>query len=700
MRTQSGTMRTTRRGSWSAGASRQGFTLAEVLIALVVLLLGVYAMMSIFPRGYTAVAESQSRTTATQLAEAELARWKLDPDSLPDQIVATDDSGTLIPATLYGSGSTATGTGTVASLLIYGSGTELLPGSTQYRYAAIDSTQFLQFNGVPGGLYNPEDLTPAPFDAVSETPALAGQANPARYHPNWQPNSLYLPRTVIGEKIDIRRLSSQSAGVPFYLLSHAPLDPLRLEAGATALATKTKVWMDVYDARPWQYLSSGTPGERQFTCTTTTLTVATSAAGLPLKLDYAALVNGVPRQLFGISVTAGASGTVTLTYPPINPAAVQVHARMTALTTRPTTAATWPRNAYYIDASTALTGKIEFSPLLATQPLDTDVTQAKVDYRVQDWSILAFDVEVQPGGVVRLPINNVKGPGWTNYPRQPRMQPVAKGVRLFYTSAGVAITKDASDTTTWAYVVVVDRENGDVLTDSELMGLSTNAYDRRTRVHVDFRNGAVYFNYDQTKVATGTYVTGVDTPDRSGRTYRIFCRGEADWAVQLMPAARLYARALSYPGSTALATQGSDGLLNYFWKYSDTDEMASRQIYFPLSEAGQVVAVDYYTKTGAYVQGEVHTIGGASLVQFPDSVARWVCPLAERLNFAPWQYGPAAVRGLSVRVRALWTGRGRQPSLPDIAKSVNQGGKIRPTQTLEDGWRQVILTTYITRTPI
>jgi len=602
---------------------------------------------------------------------------------------------------------------------------------------------FLRLNRIPAALYNPEDLTPCQYDGVSEldNPTRLQEPRKGAFpHPNWQPNSLYLPRTVIGEQVNIRRLNSQAAGVPFYLLSHAPLDPRGVhretvqgdDPSTPQIETSytRPVLLDIYDAQAWEYRPGGAaatltvrqfsaePGGRMYFGPRHLPDDPAAQPGEHVfKVDYtyADPVTKAPTRIYGATVKCTLAGVSTQ---PLSPtpsvlSTMRVSEKLRALTdaehtmfSDPANVQNWPSNAYYINAESSITGKIEFCPLVQTDPQPGDITLVKVDYRVMDWQILVFDVEVPPGGEVQLPITNLKGSSYINYPRQPRPQEVARGVRRYYKAppdpgAGTPIVYPLNDPRTWGYLVAVDRQNGDILTDSQTsgaFGLPTNPYERRTQVRVDFRNGLLHFNYggnDPAKTVP-SYNKDVDTPDRSGRNYRIFCRAEADWAVQLMPAARVYPRAsTAYPGGPSASGQAG-GPLTYAWQWNASDQLQTRQLYFPLSEQGQTVAVDYYTREGAYVEGEVHTIGGLNVTD----LKAWACPLSSPLNQAPNEFGPVNVRGLSVRARAVWVARGRQSSVEDVAKAVNIGYPRPPDKSLEETWRQVIVPTFITRTPI
>jgi hypothetical protein len=365
------------------------------------------------------------------------------------------------------------------------------------------------------------------------------------------------------------------------------------------------------------------------------------------------------------------------------------------------------RNIFYVNPETTISGRIEFPLILQIDPSSTDITTVKVDYRVYDWSILGFDIEVPDSGLVRLPVGRVKGASFTNPPRQPRPQEVARGIRRYYDWSGNPEARDPLDPATWAYVVAVDRQSGQILTDHDGPEWPLNPYERRTRFLVDYRDGLLDFNYREWEVYQLN--PGIDTPDRSGRTYRIFCRAEDDWAVQLMVTARRYGRsATGIPGGEPVGAEGggSDVLLTYAWPGLPYDDPRRKQVYFPLSESGQAVAIDYYYDPNltdgvedlVFVEGEVHTIGAPSVTD----LGLWVCPLApnDELTHAPNDWGPVGVRGISVRARTVWVGPGRAATLQDLVEALSRPVPARAVPSLGETWHQVIVDTYLTRAPI
>ncbi len=73
---------------------RRGFTLVEVLVAVIILLIGVVAALRIFPPGFRALTESQETNRAMATMQAQIAEFQNHPESLPDAILPVDYSST------------------------------------------------------------------------------------------------------------------------------------------------------------------------------------------------------------------------------------------------------------------------------------------------------------------------------------------------------------------------------------------------------------------------------------------------------------------------------------------------------------------------------------------------------------------------------------------------------------------------------
>jgi hypothetical protein len=463
------------------------------------------------------------------------------------------------------------------------------------------------------------------------------------------------------------------------------------------------------------------PGDRNFRVDYTDLTTRARVIGATVIVARGQTGGTIPRSALSSEASP-------------DPSTIQVYERLVQMTDAeyqailaarnwdPADDTTWPRNVYYVNNLSTISGQILFSPALQVDSKPTDVIVAKVDYRVFDWQILVFDIEVPPGGMVQLPVHNIKSGGYSSAPRQPRPQEVARAVREYYDAAGNRephsdLAAWAKDKRSWAYVIAIDRQTGDILTENEGIEWPTNAWMRRSRFKVDYNAGLLYFNYNpELPEIKRTINWLVDVPNRSGRTYRVLCRAQNDWAVQLMIASRIYARSsnpLSPSGSPVGITPGNTTMLAYAWSTAQTEK---KQIYFPLSESGQTVAIDYYytqsvpqipgtastTQQQVFVAGEVHTIGRPFANKISaglgSSNREWVCQLTEPLAHIPNPWGPTSVRGISVP--------GRSTTFQDIVRTgadpkygLTSAVRSAPAN-LNESWHQVIISTYLTRAPI
>jgi prepilin-type N-terminal cleavage/methylation domain-containing protein len=143
--------------------NQAGLTLIEVLIAMIILAVGIYAVMRIFPIGFDTIDIGRRYTVAATLAGSQLERSKLlaDQGNLPDAIVATDKDGLLLMN------------------------------------------------------YDPNSLLPAQMDTVVD--------NANYVHNLWQPDSVSWSRTVLGERFVVPTVTFP---VYNYFLEHAPVTKL------------------------------------------------------------------------------------------------------------------------------------------------------------------------------------------------------------------------------------------------------------------------------------------------------------------------------------------------------------------------------------------------------------------------------------------------------------------------------------------
>jgi hypothetical protein len=69
--------------------SQQGATLVEIMVVLVILLIGIFLVIRIFPEGFGILRANGNRTIATRLAEQEMTRLRGDLSNLPEGVLFT-----------------------------------------------------------------------------------------------------------------------------------------------------------------------------------------------------------------------------------------------------------------------------------------------------------------------------------------------------------------------------------------------------------------------------------------------------------------------------------------------------------------------------------------------------------------------------------------------------------------------------------
>jgi Tfp pilus assembly protein PilV len=81
---------------FGVGSGKRGTTLVEILVVMVVMLVGIFTVIQLFPTGFRVVRAAESQTVATRLAQQELERWKSMASNLPAGIVPVDEDGNVL----------------------------------------------------------------------------------------------------------------------------------------------------------------------------------------------------------------------------------------------------------------------------------------------------------------------------------------------------------------------------------------------------------------------------------------------------------------------------------------------------------------------------------------------------------------------------------------------------------------------------
>ena len=612
------------------------FTLVEVLVALVVLLIGAYVALRIFPSGFAAIERARQESLAARLADQEIQRWQLALGSLPEAIVWAYTDPTT--------------------------------GELTYRTR-----------------YDSEDVLPN-----------AG-------NPNWEPNSVYRPRTVLGEVLAIGDVTVDAGGVsvirvPLCRLRFGPLEPL-YDAPNPLNGDPLFIYTTEYEradqpaflvhgnesgAKDWgrYYIDydAGTisfdyaPYERRFRVEFAYLTATGEHKELRYEMSevasmiYATVVapspGGAARVGNVVTITTTNShgfavGQSVIVSGVISVGGTDFNGTFTIASVPTPTTFTYAQNdaddtggggtaespislwgaaappadfravvplservhqAFVYDGAGAPTGPGHFTlsgnidqpdSYLLFHSIDAGRT-VNVDYRVRDWQILLEERVPDDTLQVQVTVPPIKPAGYTNPPRQPNPDRVISGDPEM--------------------VIIVDTQDGT----------------RVANFTVDYGTGRIFLGPSA----------------QAGKTYRIYYRSEQDWTIQPLKAAADYAIIV---GDTA-----EPGYRFAVWR-EPTD---LRMLEFGRCEVAKSVVANYYTYTGPgdtnpeLIAGELHQIGlesGHAVVRLAQDPA----------------WGDIRVRGASMTARVLWAGRGSVRAV---------GGETSPEK-----WRQVAVESFLRR---
>jgi type II secretory pathway pseudopilin PulG len=459
------------------GRGALGFTLAEVLIAVALLTVGIFAALRIFPGGLSAIQLNRNRMLAARLAEQEIQRLKARLEGVPDAIVASES-----------------------------------------QWVESDNKYVLDFQAD----YDPRDLR-------------ADEKQPL-----WLPTSASLPRTILGESVRIGqapwRFTEASdkdfAVLPVVALSFTPIAHLHNKREATdpedpryaePLVVYSSHYQGISDlqvlARPPASMDSGRYCIDYQKGTLSFDHVAGRARTFRVQYQWYKNVSGgsqgpqVIREWLE-SVDVG-DGEDTVEAPKALSAASQpafqgvvwgsesVHLafrREAGLNNIDAPDEFWLGS---MDGRAGVEALADGrSDLALVFSADNAGKTVKVDYRVRDWSIISEEHTVPESRRIKLTLTRLKPLDYTNPPRQLGAQGI--------------------DDDVGASAIALDLETGE-----RFLGGNWPEQDPEAappgRLRVDFTTGTVTF-------PAGSV----------GKSYRIHYRAEDDWTLQVMKPAREY----------------------------------------------------------------------------------------------------------------------------------------------------------------
>lgn len=577
----------------------------EVLVVLVVLVVGILAIVRLFPAGFIALRNAQNSTFADRLGQAALESLKQGQGTLPDAVYMYVDGATpgfnpsIPPDDLY---AYTPGTGSSRQ---YGLLTDAYADINKQRYISNETVAVPAAHAINGTLYPPlYALAFGPIVSPSSTTPGAGIGT----SPYLVVNSVPWTQQ-IGDSRLLADGSRRSVTNPPDILSPtqgAYLGDLAAGTNPTPVLRPAQT-LYLVDLGAGQIAVPTASYAQTFTLTVTTkgrgtlppVTVIVPALGIDNSnnptgylgnwfktTDTTATGTALPSVYLADNTTYDPWTSITLTRP------------FQYVGVLPAPGATMPFTAdpyQYCLASdniasapmkqtTENMGLLAFNPIAGGQngiaPL-----QAQVSYQTLNWHVLHEDLNVPDGGgTLKLVLDHLKRVGDVQFDGT--------------TFAG--LTTDANTPAAAQYdFLMLDRDTGDLYgfrgtgsntAADEYTGGNATPVNLKSTYTVD-----VVDNGDDPAAAPTAshlvlnYAGGRVTlpPAFAGKHFRVYYGGDADWAVAVQKAPSVYTQTTSLTDLSTISTSTP----NRF--YVPTTE--GTRIYFPGCDAGKTVELDNVT---------------------------------------------------------------------------------------------------------
>ena len=714
---------------------RAGTTLVEILVVIVIFLIGILAVVQVFPRGFKLLITTRNNSVATALGRDAMERLKSSPEQIPDEIVPVRYSGgqavvdtTINPLDLGPLGDSLSATAVLTGGGANGRNWQLASGPNVAR-RIIGEGQRLPAPRYIGDLgasaANKAEnygslmvLGHGPIDPNIRTLSNGAQSQPYIVaYANDLTRTLGAPREtraalVPGEVADASvGLATTDAdgnvtaftvpdGRVVTPVSVAPFEFFVVNSGgsdASILVPANHQVPRTYRVRMSAYVgNSGTYKRYDYLSLSVTVPIIPETGVSLVRVPLAPLIASTNEVKSGGILASIEAETVQ-----VAPQYVNVDARSGSLK------GVWTSNAringgsdytpidpFEFKVRDANLGVLLFSPAgrdgAVTRPGGvSEPLLARVDYDVRDWHVIGEDFRVvDDNGAFSLSIQSLKVGGNTGPDGLPNGG-------MFLASNSWDPSPSPRDN-----VVVMDLTTG---YEVQRALDSANPYDAGGRANADATGAGaaannVYVSVDKSKGTVVLLDADPRTPaldvrlippsgapitvPAANRTFRVLYRAREEWAVQILKGASHYSvvSALQLAPDQAFVGDTTGGTLR-------------TRLYFPVSEAGHKITVDRI----AYVapDGSTGLLEGQDFIlQAPrtNEPSYAYADIARVVNTAAFSYDYGTpvrgIKGGSVTVRVLWN--------PEAFNLGADGGtNLRRLDQWGRGWRKSLTETYL-----
>lgn len=645
----------------------RGGSLIEILTVIVVFLVGILAVVQVFPPGLNVLRTTRAQTQAASLAKAEAQRVLGQSVQLPEMVAAASFNGTLVqilpssdPNELNPPpDNPAAGTGLVdqnGNVLIgvtnVGHWTKL-SGPNRFNRVIGEGRPVPQPTNINGELAGVMNLMFAPIYHVYNNATNTTQGNVL---------------TVYGNDLESRTGATDDGipapaetNYPTYTFTFVPASKAT-NAANTPFPNEDQIWIGrLYDSASLSLLRHGHRISLSFTYDIGAGNVRNieAIATVPGVVDA---VNNPAYQEFGnyavISVPRILDTPPTVytsaNYRGVESASLRVQ-RMYREVPRAT--AFNAADPYEYKAYNRALGTLLFNPSGAATKVQTSdgvsvALLARADYSVYDWRIIRDEFQIPDtttvgnmNPTVKLVLNSIQSSNSAAADNS-----IYPGIAV--PADSFMFTPDVAGTLASQDFVLMDMGTGGIIAGNTLANAGTSYV-------VEKRDGSIRFIDSDTTDAfpiTGTEWLPGATPadpwiqslpmDLSGRKVKAMYIGRGSYAVQMYKAAASYK--VVYPAAPAdlAAGQCTPGGSNGWGQ--------TNRLYFPLADSGQKVTigdlrtnsvVSPITRDRDFKLSGRETIAGVTLAY---------AEMPGDFDFAPTGYAVRRVAGASLKMRAFW----------------------------------------------
>ncbi|MCC7434736.1 MAG: type II secretion system protein [Methanoregulaceae archaeon] len=624
------------------GSRRSGTSLVELLVVIVIFLVGILAVIQIFPRGFQIIANTRSTTMMVNLVRTEMDRISGRTDQLPEQILPviylwSGSDVVISPDPNRGPDDIGPFTNRIdenGNILDAG-------GNNLGRWSYLSgANNFRRIIGEGGPV-------PAPRRVGSRIGGLTLlQFAPVVFNPSYQ--SLF---QVYGNDMN-KRFGDPPPFVrrdfEYYVVND---DDPSAEIWIAANPAKVRKYRLAMTA----WVSNGGATQRREVLTTISVPAGAGYVNFPLSA-YAGLQGGETfhgAEWDSIRLARRFDPVVGFTADP-----------------------------YEYQLLDETLGLILFNPTGYNAQEQRNGRRiplvAKVDYDVYDWRIIREEFRISDSYPTeqRLKLSNLMT---TN-----RVGPDGK----FWPGLNVFVSDELGGTENRDFIVL-DMETGGIVSKASL--------------RIDYSIGLVTFVDADNNPANGVQIGVIfpgdvapSTVTANGRAVRCLYSAVGEWAVQVTKAAASYRSVLGTPGVAEFYAGGAGQY--YLGSPLAVGESLTR-IYFPRMDLGKKVTIGkiWYDVAGGgeprqlLNQDFVITNSPADpAVGLPYIDIRTQAADAVSINYARYGYGVRGIRGASVSVRALWN-----PT--SFTLTNDEAVNLENFERWGRAWRRVQTDTFLTK---